>query len=80
MPRRRELPRNAWTPIAERARDCERDDTLFWEPLPRAPLSIEDAHHLVAADALVMANRHSDDRVELVVRPVSQSAAAKAAA
>jgi len=27
---KRELPRNAWTPIAERARDCDRDDILLW--------------------------------------------------
>jgi hypothetical protein len=63
-----QLP-NCWTAIAERRRVSDRKQLLEWRELPDAPLKVADAHLLFASDFILMANRHFDDRVELVVRP-----------
>lgn len=60
---------NCWTAIAERPRVLNGKQALEWRALPNAPLRISDAHLLFASDLILMANRHFDDRVELVVRP-----------
>jgi hypothetical protein len=63
-----DLP-NAWTPIATRARDAEGVKHLLWQELPDAPIGVPEAQELLKAKKILMANRHNDDRVELVIRP-----------
>jgi hypothetical protein len=60
---------NRWTAIAERPRVSDGTGFLEWRELPGAPLKVPDAHLLRASDIILMANRHFEDRVELVVRP-----------
>jgi hypothetical protein len=64
-----DLPRDAWTVIAERPRRTTGFRSLIWSPIPWAPLDLDTAHQLRLQGVIYMANRHSDDRVELVVRP-----------
>ncbi len=61
---------DAWTVIAHRPRTTKGiDDLLTWQHLPDAPLTIREAHKLAKKGLLVMANRNSAERVELVIRP-----------
>jgi hypothetical protein len=66
-----------WTPIAVRPRFARPSSAvLTWSALPEAGLTIEQAHALAAEGVLVMASRHTETRVELVVRlarPVNRS-------
>ena len=67
-----ELPTlpSAWTPIAWRPRHGGGSSNLLtWTMFLDAPIDVETAHKLQAACRLLMANRHTGDRVELVVRP-----------
>jgi hypothetical protein len=57
-----------WTAIATRPRRARDRILLRWESLPDAPIGITEARNLAAAGELVMANRHTDEYVELVVR------------
>jgi hypothetical protein len=59
-----------WTAIAERPRaSAARTIMLEWYPLPGAPFDISEAQRLADKGAIIMANRHFPDRVELLVRP-----------
>ncbi len=60
---------DAWTAIAERSRDTG-GKSLEWRELQGATLGVADASLLAAKGVILMANRHFEDRVELVVRPV----------
>jgi hypothetical protein len=62
---------DCWTAIAERQRVPHGKQSLEWRELPDAPLKVTDAQLLFASDLILMANRHFNDRVELVVRPVA---------
>jgi hypothetical protein len=62
-----ELPHGVWTPIASRPRD--RLSRLLWSQLPSAPINLETAHRLRRKGEIIMACRHSAERIELVVRP-----------
>jgi hypothetical protein len=42
---------------------------LHWIPIDGAPIDAETAHRLRAAGEIFMANRHTREFVELVVRP-----------
>jgi hypothetical protein len=64
-----ELACDRWTPIAFRPRLAPRSITLHWIPIDGAPIDPETAHRLRAAGAIFMANRHTREFVELVVRP-----------
>jgi hypothetical protein len=64
-----ELAIGQWTPIAFRPRLASRFVTLHWIPVDGAPIDAETAHRLRAAGEIVMANRHTREFVELVVRP-----------
>jgi hypothetical protein len=63
------LPNGAWTPIAFRPRLASRFVTLHWVAIDGAPIDAETAHRLRVAGEIVMANRHTREFVELVVRP-----------
>jgi hypothetical protein len=56
-----------WTAIAERPRQSA--TTLEWHMLAGAPLHFKEARALAAKGAIIMAQRHFPDRVELLVRP-----------
>jgi hypothetical protein len=59
-----------WIAIAERPRESAAHSMmLVWHGLPGAPFSILEARRLAAKGAIIMANRHFPDRVELLVRP-----------
>ncbi len=61
---------DAWTPIAWRPRSIL-NGVLRWTELPHAGIKLRDAQALAAEGKLLMANRHKDDMVLLVVkRPV----------
>jgi hypothetical protein len=63
------LPRR-WTVIAERERGGSPvADLPPWQPVPRAPLTIAEAHQLVDVGALLMANRYEPARVVLLIKP-----------
>jgi hypothetical protein len=57
-----------WTPIAWRPRHGDGSNLLTWTMFLDAPIDVETAHKLQAAGRLLMANRHTGERVELVVR------------
>jgi hypothetical protein len=61
---------DAWTPIAWRPRHGDGSNLLTWTMFLDAPINVETAHKLQAIGRLLMANRHTGERVELVVRPV----------
>jgi hypothetical protein len=56
--------------IATRPREVGTLELLRWVETDDAPLTLQQAHDLVDAGLLVMANRHSPAMVELVVRAV----------
>jgi hypothetical protein len=58
-----------WIAIAERPRDSAPRSTLVWRKLPGAPFGPLEARRLADKGAIIMANRHFPDRVELLVRP-----------
>ncbi len=58
-----------WIAIAMRSRRCMDGQKLYWDPVPGAPVSVEEARRLADAGTLLMASRYQPDRVELVVRP-----------
>jgi hypothetical protein len=63
-----------WITIAERSRDTRgKLRPLEWHELADAPYRIESARRLAAQGILLIANRHYEDRVELVVRPTRRS-------
>jgi hypothetical protein len=64
-----ELAIGQWTPIAFRPRLAPRFVALHWIPIDGAPIDPETAHRLRGAGEIVMANRHTREFVELVVRP-----------
>jgi hypothetical protein len=64
-----ELAIGQWTPIAFRPRLAPRFVALHWIPIDGAPIDAETAHRLRGAGEIVMANRHTREFVELVVRP-----------
>jgi hypothetical protein len=55
-----------WIAIAIRPR---MGGKLYWDPVPGAPVSVQEARRLAEAGTLLMASRYQPDRVELVVRP-----------
>ncbi len=57
-----------WIAIAMRSRKCVAGQKLHWEPIPGAPVSVQDAWRLADAGTLLVANWHQPDRVALVVR------------
>jgi hypothetical protein len=57
-----------WTPIAFRPRRSPFQEPLVWSSLFGAPIDIEGAHRLRESGAIVMASKHTDDRVVLLVR------------
>ena len=60
-----------WTAIATRPRTGPGlSGDLVWTPVDDAPIDIAAAHRLAADGLLIMANRHHNDVVELVVRAV----------
>jgi hypothetical protein len=65
------LPNGTWTPIAFRPRLAPQSVPLHWVPIDGAPIDAETAHRLRVAGEIVMANRHTREFVELVVRPAS---------
>ena len=58
-----------WIAIAMRPRGCMDRQKLYWDPIPGAPVNVQEARRLAEAGTLLMASRHQPDRVELVVRP-----------
>lgn len=68
-----ELPAlpNTWTPIAWRPRHGG-SNLPTWTRFLDAPIDVETAHELQAAGRILMANRHTGERVELVIRRVAQ--------
>jgi hypothetical protein len=52
-----------WTAIAWRPRG-----ESLWRTISDAPLELSEAKRMVECGMLLMANRHFEDRVELVVR------------
>jgi hypothetical protein len=67
----RHLP-DAWTVIATRPRKSPGMTELTWSPVPWTAIDVETAHRLRLEGTIVMASRHERDRVELVVRPVTE--------
>ena len=57
-----------WIAIAMRPRRCMDGQKLYWDPVPGAPVGVQEARRLAAAGTLLMASRYQPDRVELVVR------------
>ena len=51
-----------------RSRDCLTGQKLHWEPVPGAPVSVEEAWRLADAGTLLLASRYRPERVDLVVR------------
>jgi hypothetical protein len=65
-----------WTAIAERPRDADGAEWLTWTELPRRLLGVHEARALAAEGTILMANRHTDSVVFLVVRSATGSKAA----
>ena len=61
-----ELP-DSWVTIATRPRGF--GVKLIWREIKGAPLAVDKAQMLAKKGQILMANRHTDDVVELVVRP-----------
>src|SRR5262249_39924391 len=61
-----------WTPIAWRPRNAF-GGSAAWQDAAKAPISIEAAKELARLGAILMANRHLRDRIELVIRRVLQT-------
>jgi hypothetical protein len=57
-----------WIAIAMRSRKCTKEGTRHWQPVPGAPVSVQEARHLADAGTLLLASRYQPDRVELVVQ------------
>jgi hypothetical protein len=62
-----------WTPIAFRPRRSRYQEPLLWSSVFEAPIDIEAAHRLRKLGAIIMASRHTADRVVLVVRRAASS-------
>jgi hypothetical protein len=73
------LPRT-WTTIANRPREPAPGRVSVWTEQPGALISLEDAHKFADGGLLIMANRHFEDRVELVVRPAGWTGSASVGA
>ena len=58
---------NVWTKIAFRPRSNFAQ--LVWTEVEDAPISIVTAHALARKGMIFMANHHTPDQVELLVRP-----------
>jgi hypothetical protein len=41
---------------------------LYWDPIPGAPVSVQEARRLADVGTLLMASRYQPDRMDLVVR------------
>jgi len=74
-----ELASGQWTPIAFRPRLASRFVTLHWVPIDGAPINAETAHRMRVVGKIFMANRHTREFVELVVRPALPSEEARPA-
>jgi hypothetical protein len=74
-----DLTSDRWTPIAFRPRLASRFVTLHWVPIEGAPIDVETAHQLRVVGKIFMANRHTREFVELVVRPAPSSEEARPA-
>lgn len=66
-----DLASGRWTPIAFRARLGWGPVTLRWVPIDGAPIDEETARKLQVVGKIFMANRHTREFVELVVRPAA---------
>ena len=63
------LASDRWTPIAFRPRLGLGPVTLRWVPIEGAPIDENTARKLQVVGKIFMANRHTREFVELVVRP-----------
>jgi hypothetical protein len=64
-----ELHFRHWVPIASRPRGSRTVDCkLFWSDFDGAAISSEQAHMLAATGRLLIACKHYDDRIEMMVR------------
>lgn len=63
---------DCWTAIAWRPRDGS--VPLEWQAIRNAPVRPRQAKRMAERGVLFMANRHYEDRVELVVRVRTQKA------
>jgi hypothetical protein len=69
MPVIGELFFREWTSIASRPRSSRNMDCkLFWADFERAAISSAQAHELAAKGRLLIACKHYDDRIEMMVR------------
>jgi hypothetical protein len=66
-----------WTAIAERPRENAMREMLHWQELTGAPLCPSEARMLASKGAIIMAQRYSPDRVELLVRPATKRVAVR---
>ena len=57
-----------WTPVASRPRCCGKDQSLFWNDLPTAPITAAEAWAGHERGELTLACRHRPDSVILVVK------------
>jgi hypothetical protein len=64
-----------WTSIASRPREIDYGD-LVWEEFPQAILRIGEARKLAEKGAILMASRHTETTVELVIRSARRRKAA----
>jgi hypothetical protein len=61
---------NQWIPIGERPRSVTvATEQLTWTQVVNPILSIARAHELAEAGAVLLASRHDQDRIVLLVRP-----------
>jgi hypothetical protein len=73
------LASGRWTPIAFRPQLASSRVTLSWIPIDGAPIDAETAHQLRVFGKIFMANRHTREFVELVVRRAPSSEEARPA-
>jgi hypothetical protein len=60
-----------WTAIAERPRSATKE-MLHWQEPAGAPPCPSEARTLATKGAVIMADRHFPNRVELLVRPATK--------
>jgi hypothetical protein len=56
-----------WTSLASRPREIEVGD-LVWQEFPQPVLGVKEARKLAEKGAILMASRHTETTVELVIR------------